>query len=176
MVVYWQVDCAGEPLAAEGIAEDQGKTMTWWNLFSADENGAPKELVGTVEVPTDADITIIRWKGRLFVYQDNGAMHVETAPFESDAPAPRAKVQHASAKLEAFYRDSLIAMAKIAREKYGDEPKVLHMIAALGKAAGMMVCACFPNERELARETAIVNMDDAIKRYAQGEPSPMRKQ
>lgn len=88
----------------------------------------------------------------------------------------KAKVQPASAKLEAFYRDSLIAMAKIAREKYGDEPKVLHMIAALGKACGMMVCSCFPNERDLARQTAIINMDDAIKRYAEGEPSPMSRQ
>lgn len=87
-----------------------------------------------------------------------------------------AKVQPASAKLEAFYRDALMAISKIAREKYGDEPKVLHMIAALSKAVGMMVCACYPNERDLARETAIVNMDDAIKRYAEGEPSPMVKQ
>lgn len=87
-----------------------------------------------------------------------------------------AKVQPASAKLEAFYHDALMAVAKIAREKYGDEPKVLHMIAGLSKAVGMMVCACFPNERDLARETAIVNMDDAIKRYAEGEASPMAKQ
>lgn len=86
------------------------------------------------------------------------------------------KVQPASAKLEAFYHDALMAIAKIAREKYGDEPKVLHMIAGLSKAIGMMVCACFPNERDLARETAILNMDEAIKRYAEGEPSPMIKQ
>lgn len=87
-----------------------------------------------------------------------------------------AKVQPASAKLEAFYKDALIAVAKVARERYGDEPKVLHMLAAFGKACGMFVCACYPNERDLARETAIVNMDDAIKRYAEGEPSPMNKQ
>lgn len=87
-----------------------------------------------------------------------------------------AKVQPASAKLEAFYHDALMAVSKIAREKYGDEPKVLHMIAGLSKAVGMMVCACYPNERDLARETAILNMDDAIKRYAEGEPSPMTEQ
>lgn len=85
----------------------------------------------------------------------------------------KTKIQPASPKLEAFYHDVLMAVAKIAREKYGDEPKVLHMIAGLSKAVGMMVCAGFPNERGLARETAIVNMDDAIKRYAEGEPSPM---
>ena len=50
------------------------------------------------------------------------------------------------------------------------------MIAGLSKAVGMMVCACYPNERDLARQTAILNMDDAIKRYAEGEPSPMAKQ
>lgn len=87
-----------------------------------------------------------------------------------------AKIQPESAKLEAFYRDALTAIAKIAREKYGDEPKVLHMIAALSKAVGMMVCACFPSERDLARETAILNMDNAIKKYAEGEPSPMTRQ
>jgi hypothetical protein len=87
-----------------------------------------------------------------------------------------AKIQPASAKMEAFYRDALVAVVQVAREKYGDEPKVIHMIAGLSKAVGMMVCACFPNERDLARETAIINMDDAIKRYAKGEPSPMAKQ
>lgn len=87
-----------------------------------------------------------------------------------------AKIQPTSAKLEAFYSEALTSIAKIARERYGDEPKVLHMIAALSKAVGMMVCACFPNERDLARETAVVNMDDAIKRYAEGQPSPMVKQ
>lgn len=89
---------------------------------------------------------------------------------------PRARVQQASAKMEAFYHDALMSIAKIAREKYGDEPKVLHMIAGLSKAVGMMICACYPNERDLARETAIVNMDDAVKRYAAGEPSPMSLQ
>lgn len=86
------------------------------------------------------------------------------------------KVQPASAKLEAFYSDCLTVIAKIAREKYGNEPKVLHMIAALSKANGMLVCACFPNERDIARETAILNMDDAIERYSKGEPSPMTPQ
>lgn len=87
-----------------------------------------------------------------------------------------AKIPPASPKLEAFYHDALVAIAKIAREKYGDEPRVLHMIAGLSKAVGLMVCACMPNERDLARETAILNMDDAIKRYAEGWPSPMTRQ
>lgn len=91
-------------------------------------------------------------------------------------PIRTAKVQPASDKLEAFYHDSLMAISKIAREKYGNEPKVLHIIAALSKAVGMCVCACYPNERELARENAIVNMDDAIRRYAEGEPSPISRQ
>lgn len=91
-------------------------------------------------------------------------------------PVRTAKVQPASAKLEVFYADALKAVAKVAREKYGDEPKVLHMLAAFGKACGMFVCACYPNERDMARETAILNMDDAISRYAAGEPSPMSEQ
>ena len=82
----------------------------------------------------------------------------------------------ADEKLEAFYSDSLTAIAKIAREKYGDEPRVIHMIAALSKAVGMMICAAFPNERELALKTAHANIDEAIKQYASGEASPMTKQ
>lgn len=89
---------------------------------------------------------------------------------------PYAKVQPASAKMEAFYHDALMSIAKIAREKYGDEPKVLHMIAGLSKAVGMMICACHPNERDLARETANLNIDDAVRRYAAGERSPMSRQ
>ncbi len=82
----------------------------------------------------------------------------------------------ASEKMEAFYADALNGIAKLAREKYNDEPTVLHMIAGLSKAVGMMVCACYPNERDLARATAIANMDSAIKEYSEGAPSPMTKQ
>lgn len=85
-------------------------------------------------------------------------------------------VVQADEKMEAFYADSLNAIAKIAREKYGDQPKVLHMIAALSRSVGMMLCACFPNEREQARDVADANIDYALEHFASGEPSPMTKQ
>ena len=88
----------------------------------------------------------------------------------------RGVVVQADDKMEAFYADCLNAMAKIAREKYGDRPKVLHMIAALSRAVGMMLCACFPNEREQARDVADANIDYALENFANGEASPMTKQ
>lgn len=51
-----------------------------WFLFSSDKNGHPIECVGEVEVDGDCPPLII-WKGRSFVYQDNGGIHVETALF-----------------------------------------------------------------------------------------------
>lgn len=88
----------------------------------------------------------------------------------------RGVVVKADERMEAFYSDCLSAIAKIAREKYGDHPKVLHMIAALSRAVGMMLCACFPNEREQARDIADANIDYALEHFASGEVSPMTKQ
>lgn len=88
----------------------------------------------------------------------------------------RGVVVQADARMEAFYADCLNAIAKIAREKYGDQPKVLHMIAALSRAVGMMLCSCFPNEREHARDIADANIDYALEHFAAGDASPMTKQ
>ena len=88
----------------------------------------------------------------------------------------RGVVVQADERMEAFYRDCLSAIAKIAREKYGDHPKVLHMIAALSRGVGMLLCACFPNEREQARAIADANIDYALDNFASGEVSPMTKQ
>jgi hypothetical protein len=88
----------------------------------------------------------------------------------------RGVVVQADERMEAFYADCLNAIAKIAREKYGDQPKVLHMIACLSRAVGMMLCACFPNEREQARDFADANVDYALEHFAAGETSPMTKQ
>jgi|DEB19_MinimDraft_3_1074340.scaffolds.fasta_scaffold16004_2 hypothetical protein len=85
-------------------------------------------------------------------------------------------VVKADEKMEAFYADCLNAIAKIAREKYGDHPKVLHMIAAMSRAVGMLLCACFPNERDQARDIADANIDYALEHFASGAPSPMTKQ
>lgn len=78
-------------------------------------------------------------------------------------------------ELEEFYKESLEAVARIAR-KHGDGATVLNMISVLGHAVGMMICACYPNERDLARTNAIENMDRAIRNHSEGEPSPMRRQ
>jgi hypothetical protein len=88
----------------------------------------------------------------------------------------RGGVVQADERMEAFYADCLSAIAKIAREKYGDQPKVFHMIAALSRAIGMMLCACFPNEREQARDVSDANIDYALEHFGNGEPSPMTKQ
>ncbi|HEX7881673.1 MAG TPA: hypothetical protein VF499_02925 [Afipia sp.] len=88
----------------------------------------------------------------------------------------RGVVVQADEKMEAFYADCLNSMAKIAREKYGDSPRVLHMIAALSRGVGMMLCACFPNERDMARNISDANIDYALEKFAAGEPSPMTKQ
>lgn len=88
----------------------------------------------------------------------------------------RGVVVKADDKMEAFYAECLKAIAKIARENYDDHPKVLHMIAALSRGVGMMLCACFPNEREQARDIADANIDYALENFAAGEPSPMTKQ
>lgn len=85
-------------------------------------------------------------------------------------------IVQADEKMEAFYADCLNAIAKIAREKYGDHPKILHMIAATSRATGMLLCACFPNEREQARDIADANIDYALEHFASGAPSPMTKQ
>lgn len=82
----------------------------------------------------------------------------------------------ADERMEAFYTDVLYSMAKIAREKYGDSPRVLHMIAALSRGVGMLLCACYPNEREQARMIADANIDFALEKFASGEPSPMTRQ
>jgi hypothetical protein len=88
----------------------------------------------------------------------------------------RGVVVQADQKMEEFYSDCLNSMAKIAREKYGDQPKVLHMIAALSRGVGMMLCACFPNERDQARDVSDANIDYALEKFAGGDPSPMTKQ
>jgi hypothetical protein len=82
----------------------------------------------------------------------------------------------ASPELEAFYSESLSSIAAIAR-KHGDKAKVIDMVQVLAKGVGMLLCACFPNERDLARQIAIENIDEAVKRHAEGaNPPPMSKQ
>lgn len=79
-------------------------------------------------------------------------------------------------KMEAFYQDSLTAIARIAREKYGDQPKVIHIVALLARATGMAICAAKPEEHDLAAQTALANIEYSIERYATGVPNPMTNQ
>lgn len=86
----------------------------------------------------------------------------------------KGKIIEASADIEAFYADSLKSIARLAKGKYKNSPKVIHMIACLGKAQGMLIAACEPGERRQGRETAIKNMDLALGTYAlTSQKSPM---
>lgn len=84
------------------------------------------------------------------------------------------KVHEASNDHRAFYAEALEAVATIAK-KHGNKATVLELIAVLSIATGRMICACYPNERDLARATAIKNIDHEIATMAQGEPTPMTK-
>lgn len=75
------------------------------------------------------------------------------------------KTKTASPELEAFYRESMEALAFIAR-KHGDKASVGDMISVLGKAMGRFVVSCVPKERNRARRMAINNMDEEIKTFA----------
>lgn len=83
--------------------------------------------------------------------------------------------QPASKTLEAFYAEALTSISEIAK-RHGNEAKVLDMIAVLSVGVGRLICACYPNERDLARATAIANIDHEVATLGQGVPTPMEKQ
>lgn len=66
----------------------------------------------------------------------------------------------ATAQHEAFYREATRAIAQLAR-RY-PAVRTIEIIAVLGRAAGYAVAMCHPHERDLARETALRNLDLAV--------------
>lgn len=75
----------------------------------------------------------------------------------------------ATPQQEAFYREAAEAVAAVI-ERYPDM-QVLHVICCLARATGYSIAAAFPNERDLARATAIANMDQAVADVAQCPPA-----
>jgi hypothetical protein len=70
---------------------------------------------------------------------------------------------------EAFYQECVAGMQK-ACERH---PNIRNaeIIAILGRMVGYCIAMCYPDERDLARHSAIVNMDMATKDVAPSGPS-----
>lgn len=81
----------------------------------------------------------------------------------------KARIVQASADLEAFYAEAMTHFAVITK-RYPNV-RTLEVIAALSRATGYAIAACYPDERDLARATAIENMDQATRDVAQDVPT-----
>ena len=78
----------------------------------------------------------------------------------------------ASPALEAFYQDAMAGFkAAIDKHSASADIRTLEVIAALGRAAGYAIAACYPDERDLARKTLDENVSQAIRDTAQDAPT-----
>lgn len=77
-------------------------------------------------------------------------------------------IQKATPDHEAFYQDAMAAL----RSAIDRHPHIraLEVIAILARATGYAVATAYPDERDLARKTAIENMDQATRDVAQDAP------
>lgn len=76
---------------------------------------------------------------------------------------------------EAFYAEALEGLAAVAR-KHGRQNTLINLIGVMGVATGRMICACYPNERDLARAIVLKNIDHQIETMADGKPTMMTRQ
>jgi hypothetical protein len=67
-------------------------------------------------------------------------------------------------------KDEMAEALKVICAKH-PEIRNIEIIAVLGRVAGYCVAMCFPDERDLARQTAIMNLDAAVRDVAQDGPS-----
>lgn len=74
----------------------------------------------------------------------------------------------ATPDMEAAYQE-VMAGLKRACDRF-PSIRTLEVIALLSRATGYCVAACYPDERDLARATAIENIDQAVKDTAQDIP------
>jgi hypothetical protein len=74
-----------------------------------------------------------------------------------------------NAEHEAF-KDEMIAEMKRACERH-PSIRTMEIIAVFGRLAGYCVAMCYPDERDIARQTAIVNLDQAVSDVAMPGPS-----
>lgn len=76
-------------------------------------------------------------------------------------------------EFDAFYTEVCTAMAGAAKK----HPSIrnIEIIGILGRMTGYCVAMCHPDERDLARQTAIVNLDKAVEDAASsGSPTSGR--
>src|ERR1017187_1696028 len=69
---------------------------------------------------------------------------------------------------EAIYQD-VIAALQASMKRHGDIRNI-EIIALLGRMVGYCVALCYPDERDLARLTAIENLDATVRQVASTGP------
>lgn len=81
----------------------------------------------------------------------------------------KTRTVRASPELEAFYLEAMQAFAAVTK-RYPNV-RTLEVICALSRATGYAIATCYPDERDLARATAIENIDQATADVAQQLPT-----
>ena len=82
------------------------------------------------------------------------------------------RMKQATINHEQFYQDVLAALKK----SDPDGANLFQYVAVMGQITGRLICGAFPNERDLARQTAIVNLDASVVQFGTGEATWMTKQ
>ena len=83
----------------------------------------------------------------------------------------RVRVVTATPAHEAFYQEMCRAL-KMYCDRH-PEIRNFEIIAVLGRMAGTCIAMAYPDERDLARQMAIVNLDQAVEDLA--PPGPDRR-
>lgn len=77
----------------------------------------------------------------------------------------RSHTVSATPQMEAIYKDVAAHLQTVCAKN--PNLRSIDIIAILGRMQGYALATCFPNERDLARQTAIMNMDIACEEVAQ---------
>jgi hypothetical protein len=79
------------------------------------------------------------------------------------------KMTPANSDQEQFYQDVVHGFKRACKK----HPKMRNMeiIAVTGRLIGYCIAMCFENERDLARKTAIINMDVAVEQVGMTGPT-----
>jgi hypothetical protein len=73
-----------------------------------------------------------------------------------------------SAEVEAFYQE-VIAGLKGAIDRH-PSMRILEQLAVVGRLAGYLTAACYPDERDLCKHVVMVNLEAGLE--ALGQPGP----
>lgn len=79
------------------------------------------------------------------------------------------RLMKATAEHEAFYQE-VVAGMQVACKRH-PSIRTIEIIATLGRMTGYCVAACFPDERDMARQIALTNIDQAVTDVAMPGPS-----